>query len=134
MKSSLQRSVSKALTNIESYAKRDAKRSPGVPKALQRLATGRTKCIKKSGPNKGECTSEVWVPFWRHLVDFMCHFGAHWISNGRSAWCFSMYLVQPHKLNKSCFFVNLTTKTGKCEPLKNIKRTKVQCTRRFSMF
>ena len=45
--------------------------------------------------------------FWRHLVGFVCRLGAHWISKGRSARCFSIYLVQLQKLAKSCIFKRL---------------------------
>ena len=46
-------------------------------------------------------------PFGRHLADYVCHSGARWISNGRSAMCFSMYLAQQQKLETSFIFKQL---------------------------
>ena len=70
---------------------------------------------------------------WRHLVDSVCHFGAHWISKGRSAQCFSKCLAQPQKLD-NIFFNNYTAKIGECKTTKNMKRMKGQSTRSFCMF
>ena len=71
--------------------------------------------------------------FWRHLVDFGCHFGGHWISKGQSTWCFFMFSAQSHTCEKKELFLNKrTAKIEKCKQRKH-KKTKVQSTWRFSI-
>ena len=101
---------------------KSCKREPIGTKRDQKLAKGRPKCIKNSGPKKGERRILILkrgrvfgVPFWRHLVDFGCHFGAHWMSEGRSAWCFSIYLALPNKWTNHVFFDSCAAKIWKYE-------------------
>ena len=74
------------------------------------------------GPKKGERNKrEQWEGvgalrilehFGHHPVDFGSHFGAHWISEGRSAGRFSMYLALPQKIEKQTYVNNYTAKVG----------------------
>ena len=105
----------------------------GVPKGHWKRAKRKPRCINKSWPKKGDINKREMLlemsTCRRHLADLVCHFGAHWISKGRSARCFSMYLAQTQKLGKS--FNVCTAKIGEYKTTKNMKRTKVQSTWRF---
>ena len=59
---------------------------------------------------------ETMEPFRRHLVAFVCYFGAHWISKGQSALYFLRFSAQSQKqfLNR-IFSNNFKAAIGQCK-------------------
>ena len=88
------------------YQKASKRLTIGGNKKVAKVRQTRIKIVKTSIWTQADFRSAriiygfcFWAaPCW-YFVDFGSHFGAHRISKGRSAWCFSTYLAQPQKLD-----------------------------------
>ena len=96
-----------------------------VPKGHQKSAKGRTKYIKKIGPEQGERNKRerrgmgggrTWnseallAPLGRVWVPILAPTGSRRVDP--LGGCFSMYLVLPQKIEKRTFVNNYTAKVG----------------------
>ena len=55
------------------------------------------------------------------------NFGAHWISEGRPAWRFSMYLALPQKIEKTNIGSNFTANVGETKYTEKRRADRPSC-------
>ena len=64
------------------------------PKGKQNASTNRSRTLawnERLPEYRFGALLDLFVSFWRHLADLVCHFGAHWILEDRSAGFFSRF-------------------------------------------